>query len=114
VGWGQRRAAVPRVRGDDDGWGILRKAAGAGDKVELAGRCEVPIDIEEVIEKAFEQAFVKALEQTLQSKAEALFKKAFENGSPLSKKLEEKIEDGFQRFLEEGIRWQKKKAGFKK
>jgi hypothetical protein len=36
------------------------------------------------------------------------------SGSPLSRRLEEKIEQGFQRFLEEGIRWEKKKAGFRK
>ena len=61
-----------------------------------------------------EQAFSRAIEQTIQSKAEVLFKKAFENGSSLSKKLEEKIEQGFQRFVDEGIQWQKKKPGFRK
>ncbi|GEM_PF-3367148 len=59
----------------------------------------------------FEQAFSKALEQTLQTKAEHLFKHAFENGSELSKKLEEKIDAGFRRFVEEGIRWEKRKPG---
>ena len=29
-------------------------------------------------------------------------------------KLEAKMEEGFQRFVEEGIKWEKKKAGFKK
>jgi hypothetical protein len=62
----------------------------------------------------FEQAFAKALEQILQAKAEALFHKAFSNGSPLSQKLEAKIEEGFERFIEDGIRWDKKKPGFKK
>jgi len=74
----------------------------------------VPISIEEIIERAFEQAFSKAFEQTLQAKAEQLFKGAFANGSPLSKKLEAKIEEGFQHFVEEGIKWERKKAGFKK
>jgi hypothetical protein len=78
------------------------------------GNHVMPIDIEDIIEKAFEQAFMKALDQTLQSKAEVLFKKALEDGSALSKKLEEKIEQGLQRFFEEGIRWEKKKPGFKK
>jgi hypothetical protein len=72
------------------------------------------IDIEEVLEKAFEQAFLRALDQTIQVKAEEIFKKALTEGSPLSRKLQEKMEQGFQRFLEEGIRWEKKKAGFKK
>ena len=72
------------------------------------------INIEEVLERAFEQAFLRALDQTVQAKAEDLFKKMLSAGSPLSKKLEEKIERGFERFLEEGIRWEKKKPGFKK
>jgi hypothetical protein len=54
------------------------------------------------------------LEQTVQNKAEALFRKALANGSPFSVRLEEKIAEGFQRFFEEGIRWEKKKPGFKK
>jgi hypothetical protein len=81
--------------------------------VSFAGG-SVPINIEEIIERAFEQAFSKALEQTLQSKAEELFKVAFANGSPLANKLQAKIEEGFRLFVEEGIRWDKKKAGFKK
>lgn len=72
------------------------------------------IDIGDVLERAFEQAFLRALDQTVQAKAEELFKKMLGAGSPLSKKLEEKIEQGFQRFLEEGIRWEKKRPGFKK
>ncbi len=72
------------------------------------------IDIEEVLERAFEQAFLRALDQTVQAKAEELFKRMLATGSPLSKKLEEKIEQGFERFLEEGIRWEKKRPGFKK
>lgn len=56
----------------------------------------------------------RALDQTIQSKAEILFKKAFEDGSSLSKKVEEKIEQGFQQFVVDGIRWGKKKPGFKK
>jgi hypothetical protein len=74
----------------------------------------MPIDIEDVIERALEQAFAKALDQLVQTKAEALFNKAFANGSPLSAKLEQKIEAGFERFFQEGVRWEKKKAGFKK
>jgi hypothetical protein len=74
----------------------------------------VTVDIDDVIERAFEQAFMNALEQMLQGKAEVIFKKALENGSPLAKKLEDKIEEGLQRFLEKGIRWDKKKPGFKK
>src|SRR5262249_8804403 len=70
--------------------------------------------IEVIIERAFEQAFQKALDQTLQTKAKELFKKTFQNGSPLAKKLEEKIEAGFEKFIEQGIRWEKKKPGFKK
>jgi hypothetical protein len=38
-----------------------------------------------------------------------LFKKAIENGSDLSKKLEGKIELGFERLVEEGIQWEKKR-----
>ena len=72
------------------------------------------INIEEVLERAFEQAFLKALEQTVQVKAEELFRKALSQGSPLSQKLQEKMEQGFQRFLDEGIRWDRKKPGFKK
>lgn len=72
------------------------------------------INVEEIIERAFEEAFAKALEPILQTKAEALFQKAFSNGSPLAKKLEAKIEEGFDRFLEDGLRWEKKKPGFKK
>ena len=72
------------------------------------------IDIEEALERAFQQAFLRALDQTVQTKAEEIFRKALTEGSPLSQKLEERIEKGFQRFLDEGIRWHKKKAGFKK
>jgi hypothetical protein len=75
---------------------------------------KMPINAEEIVERAFEQAFAKALEQILQNKAEMLFQKAFSNGSPLAKKLEAKIEEGFDRFIDEGIRWEKKKPGFKK
>ncbi len=63
------------------------------------------INIEGIIEKAFEQAFSRALEQTLQAKAEDLFKSAFANGSPLAKKFETKIDEGFQGFVDEGIKW---------
>jgi hypothetical protein len=72
------------------------------------------VKIDDVLEHAFEQAFLRALDQTVQTKAEELFRKALSAESPLSKKLEEKIEQGFQHFLEEGIRWEKKKPGFKK
>ena len=74
----------------------------------------LPTSFDVIVEKTFEQAFSKALEQALKSKAEQLFKHAFENGSPLSKKLEAKIDEGFQRFVDEGIRWEKRKPGFKK
>jgi len=74
----------------------------------------VTIDIEDVLERAFEQAFLRALDQTVQAKAEELFNKFLAPGSPLAQKLEEKMEQGFQQFLEKGIRWEKKKAGFKK
>ena len=73
----------------------------------------MPIDIDDVIERAFEQAFVKALDQILQAKAEELFKKAMQKDSPLGRKIGEKIEEGFQRFVENGIRWEKKGPGFK-
>jgi hypothetical protein len=73
----------------------------------------MPINIE-IIERAFEHAFAKVLGQIVQSKAEALFQKTLANGSPLSKKLEDKIEAGLEHFFEEGIRWEKKKPGFKK
>jgi hypothetical protein len=69
------------------------------------------MSLQDIIERAFEQAFSKALDQTLQNKAEALFKKAFENGSPLAKKLEEKIDQGFQKFIEDGIHWEKESRG---
>ena len=72
------------------------------------------IDIDEVMQRAFEQAFTRALDQVLQAKAEELFKKAFQNGAPLAKKLEATIEEGFERFMEEGVRWEKKRPGFKK
>ncbi|MHB1426729.1 MAG: hypothetical protein ACYC3I_26525 [Gemmataceae bacterium] len=62
------------------------------------------INIEEVRERAFEQSFLHALDQTVQTKAEELFKKILAPGSPLAKKLEDKIEQGFERFLEVGIR----------
>jgi hypothetical protein len=74
----------------------------------------MPLNSEEVIERAFEQAFSRAIEQTIEAKAEQLCKKAFANGSPLAKRLEAKIEEGFQRFIEEGVQWEKWKAGFKK
>jgi hypothetical protein len=74
----------------------------------------MPINIEQIIETAFEQAFSRALEQTIQLKAEAMFTKALENGSPLAKKLEDKIEKGFERFIDQGIQWEKKKPGFKR
>ena len=44
---------------------------------------------------------------------QGVFKAAFANGSPLAKKLETKIEEGFQRFVEEGIKWEKRKPDFK-
>jgi hypothetical protein len=68
------------------------------------------INIEDVLEHAFEQAFLRALDQTVQAKPEALFRKALSAESALSKKLEEKIEQGFQHFLEEGIRWENEEA----
>jgi hypothetical protein len=74
----------------------------------------MPVNIEEIIEKAFEQAFLKALDETVQAKAEAIFKKALESGTPLSMRIEEKIEQGFQRFINDAVRWEKRKPGFKK
>jgi hypothetical protein len=74
----------------------------------------MPIKIEEVTEHAFEQAFSRALDQTMQTKAEALVRRAFAEGSPFAERLERKIEEGFERFMENGIRWDKGKAGFKK
>ena len=74
----------------------------------------MPSDIEQIIERAFEQAFSKVLEQTLQAKTEHLFKATLADGSPLASKLEKKIEEGFQRFIDDGTRWDKKKPGFKK
>lgn len=72
------------------------------------------IDLEDVLERAFEQAYLKAVEQTVQAKAEELFRNALSPRSPVAQKLQEKIEQGFQHFLEDGIRWDKKKPGFKK
>jgi hypothetical protein len=72
------------------------------------------IDIKEITEKALEQAFARALDQTIQNKTEDLFKRVFAENSPLSQKLQEKIDQGFQRFIENGIRWERKKPGFKK
>ena len=72
------------------------------------------INIEEVLERAVEQAFLKALEQTVQVKAEESFCKALSGSSPLAERPQEKIDEGLQRFLEDGIRWDKKKPGFKK
>ena len=43
-----------------------------------------------------------------------LFKDLFANGSPLASKLGSKIEEGFQRFIENGIRLDKKKPGLKR
>jgi hypothetical protein len=65
------------------------------------------------IDRALQNAFAKALERVVETKAEAFFEKAFANGSPFSQKLEEKITEGFQRFFEKRIRWEKKKPGFK-
>lgn len=76
--------------------------------------CTMPIDIEDVLEKAFEQAFVRALDQAIQGKLETLFVRALSPDSAFGKKLEEKIEQGLQRFMQGGIRWDKKRAGFKK
>jgi hypothetical protein len=71
-------------------------------------------NIELIIEKAVKEVFARALDQAIQAKAEAIFAKAFENGAPFGKKLEEKIEEGLQRFMQEGIQWDRKKPGFKK
>jgi hypothetical protein len=75
---------------------------------------DMPINIEEIMERALEHAFARALEQMVQNQAEALFQKAFANGSPLSQKLQDKMAEVLQRFLDEGVRWEKKKPGFKK
>jgi hypothetical protein len=74
----------------------------------------MPIEIDEIITRAFEQAFSKALEQVVQARAEALFEQAFQGNSPLAKKLEERIDQGFQHFIENGIRWERKTPGFDK
>ena len=73
----------------------------------------MPIHIEELMERALETAFANALEHAVTKKAEALFEKAFSNASPFSERLEQKIAEGFQQFFEKGIRWEKKKPGFK-
>ena len=70
----------------------------------------VPINIE----KAFEEAFARALDHAIPAQAQSLFAKAFDQGSTFGKRLQEKIEQGLQRFMEEGIQWDKKKPGFKK
>jgi len=72
------------------------------------------INIEVIIEKALEEAFARALDHAIQAKAEMIFAKAFVNGAPFGKKLEEKIGEGLERFMQEGIQWDKKKPGFKK
>lgn len=82
--------------------------------VHHTSRQNVPINGEQIVENTFAQAFSRALEQTIQNKAEALFKMALEIGSPLSRKMKEKIEQGFQRFVDKGIHWKKKKSGFRK
>ena len=84
------------------------------DKPSVRGLSPTPLDIEDIVEKAFEEAFAKASDRVLQNKAEELFRRMFENGSPMAKKLEDKIEQGFERFLEHGICWEKKRAGFRK
>ena len=73
----------------------------------------MPVNIEEIVERALEQAFSKALDQAIQKTAEALFKKVFKkNGSVFGRRLEKKIGRGFERFVEEGIQWEKKRTGF--
>ncbi len=74
----------------------------------------MPINIEEMMERALEHAFAKALEQMVQNQAETFFQKAFANGAPLAQKLQDKMAEVLQRFLDESIRWEKKKPGFKK
>ena len=74
----------------------------------------MPINIEALIEGAFEEAFARALNHAIQAKAEAMFLRAFDKDSPLGKRLEEKIEQGFQKFIDEGVLWDKKRPGFKK
>jgi hypothetical protein len=65
------------------------------------------ISIEKLIEKASERAFLQALDHTIQAKVEVLLRKAFEDGTTLSNKLEEKIDLGFQRFVQDGVHWEK-------
>ncbi len=67
-----------------------------------------------MLERTFERAYLKVLEQTVQIKAEELFRQALSPGSPVAQKPQEKMEQGFQRFLKDRIRWDRKKAGFKK
>jgi hypothetical protein len=92
---------------------LARENARQAKTIVPNGSEPVPIDIEDMIERAFEQAFMKAFEEILQNKAEVIFKKVLGNGS-IAKKLEEKIEKGLETFFQEGIRWDKKKPGFKK
>lgn len=66
------------------------------------------------LDAIIERAFASALHRAIQAKAEAIFVKAFENGPLSGRTLEKKIEEGLQRFLHEGIQWEKKKPGFKK
>ena len=80
----------------------------------LSGAPQVPINIEAIIEGAFEVAFARALNHAIQAKAESLFLRALDKDSPLGKRLEEKIEQGFQKFMDEGVQWEKKRPGFKK
>jgi hypothetical protein len=68
----------------------------------------------EIVERAFDHTFAEALVRMVQTKAEAMIQKAFSKGSPLAQKLEAKTEEGFARFIADGIRWDKKKPGFKK
>lgn len=72
------------------------------------------INIDDVLEKAIEQAFVRALEQAMQSRMEDLFGRMLAADSPWGKKLEEKMQENLQRFMEEGVRWEKKRPGFRK
>jgi hypothetical protein len=54
------------------------------------------------------------LEQTVQTNVEELVRKALTQDSPLFQRFQQKMEQGVQHFLDEGIRWEKKKPGFKK
>ena len=95
---GQSRPISSDLPGD-----LFADGAGSGDVIATLPLAE-----------GYSTTFRNLDAQTLQAKAAALFKQAFSNGSGFAKRLEEKIEEDFQRFVENGIHWEKRKPGFKK